>query len=545
MLVKYFFGDRSESVASRFTTRGTYPIGIVTPRVYTVIVMAKTKSFINKWALKIALCALVATGVPLVPSAGVLVKADLVIDTVVTPDFQNGIAISSDGTLIAYAEQGTYKVHFLDSDLNLLRSTVALTDPNAIIIDSTKTFAYVMAVNGGSIYTIDIATANVVTTATTYWNGLCVRALPGGTHVLTCEGLSLVKRAVADLQAGTNTNSLLPLSSMVFDAIPNSDGSRIYVNESQGNITVVNSSLSPIETFAAPNGFNVNIELSPDGSLLAVASFDSLTTKILNALTGETITTLPFVARKFSPDGRLLHGVSGAQVGVWEGWDTVQTYRVGTWELVKSRTETGYGQGVFDPTGAWFYSISRSPDAINKVAISPDLVLDASAATSSTGLITFVLDANADIDCTTLSTTIGIDFDATGVDSIDRIEQTNTDECTIFVNSSARPGLGAVTSSLTSAGTFSISGRSGLMTDMFGISDQGSTVVTIQATTTTTTTTVPVTTTTALSTSSSTLPINVLPETGRESSTNALIAIVMVLIGGLAVVATRRRLTSV
>ena len=510
--------------------------------------MARTKSFINNWALKIAMCALIAAGAPLVPSAGVVVKADSVIDTTVTPDFQGGIAISSDGTLIAYAEQGTYKVHFLDSDLNLLRSTVTLTDPNAIIIDSTKTFAYVMAVNGGSIYTIDIATANVVTTATTYWNGQCLRALPGGTHVLTCEGLSLVKRAVADLQAGTNTNSLLPLSSMVFDAIPNSDGSRIYVNESQGNITVVNSSLSPIETFVAPNGFNVNIELSPDGSLLAVASFDSLTTKILNALTGETITTLPFVARKFSPDGRLLYGISGAQVGVWEGWDTVQTYRVGTWELVKSRTETGYGQGVYDPTGAWFYSISRSPDAINKVAISPDLVLDASVATSSTDLITFVLDANADIDCTTLSTTIGIDFDATGVDSIDRIEQTNTDECTIFVNSSARPGLGAVTSSLTSAGTFSISGRSGLMTDMFGISDQGSTVVTIQATTTTTTTTtttVPVTTTTALSTSSSTLPINVLPETGRESSTNAMIAIVMVIVGGLAVVATRRRLTSV
>jgi LPXTG-motif cell wall-anchored protein len=513
---------------------------------YIFKVMAKTKSFINKWALKIALCALVATGVPLVPSAGVVVKADSVIDTTVTPDFQGGIAISSDGTLIAYAEQGTNKVHFLDSDLNLLRSTVTLTDPNTIIIDSTKTFAYVMAINGGSIYTIDIATANVVTTATTYWNGLCVRALPGGTHVLTCEGLSLVKRAVADLQAGTNTNSLLPLSSMVFDAIPNSDGSRIYVNESSGNITVVDSSLSTVATFARPNGYNPTINLSPDGSLLAVASSDYSTTKILNALTGETITTLPFAAREFSPDGRLLYGFSGAEVGIWEGWDTVQTYRVGTWELVKSRTETGYGQGVYDPTGAWFYSISRSPDAINKVAISPDLVLDASAATSSTGLITFVLDANADIDCTTLSTTIGIDFDATGVDSIDRIEQTNTDECTIFVNSSARPGLGAVTSSLTSAGTFSISGRSGLMTDMFGISDQGSTVVTIQATTTTTTTTtVPVTTTTALSTSSSTLPINVLPETGRESSTNALIAIVMVLIGGLAVVATRRRLTSV
>lgn len=512
--------------------------------------MARTKYFKNNRTLKIAMCALVAAGASLVPGAGVAVNADSVIDTVATPDFQNGIAISSDGTLIAYAEQGTYKVHFLDSDLNLLRSTVTLTDPNAIIIDSTKTFAYVLAVNGASLYTIDIATASVVTTGTTYWNGQCLRALPGGTHVLTCEGSSIVKRAVADLQTGTTTNSSLPTSSMTFDAIPNSDGSRIYINESLGNITVVNSSLTVIDTFPAPNGYNPAIDLSPDGSLLAVASFDSFTTKILNAITGEVITTLPFAARKFSPDGRLLYGVSGAQVGVWEGWDTVQTYRVGTWELVKSRTETGYGQGVFDPTGAYFYSISRSPDAINKVAISPDLVLEASAATSATGSISFVLDANADIDCTTLSTTIGVDFDATGVDSIDRIEQTNTHACTIFVTSSARSGLGAVTSSLTSAGTFSIAGRSGLMTDMFGISNQGSTVVTIQATTTTTvpattTTTLAPTTTTAVSASSSTLPINVLPETGRDSSSHALVALIMVLIGALAIISIRRRQESV
>ena len=517
--------------------------------------MSKTKTLINNWSLKIAMCALVAAGAPLAPSAGVAVKADSVIDTFATPDFQNGIAISSDGTLIAYAEQGTYKVHFLDSDLNLLRSTVTLTDPYQIIIDSTKTFAYMLAINGASLYTIDIATANVVTTGTNYWNGRCLRALPGGTHVLTCEGLSVVKRAVADLQTGTTTNTSLSMSSVTLDAIPNSDGSRIYVTESSGNITVVNSNLSLIETFARPHGYNPTINLSPNGSLLAVASFDSLTTKILNALTGETITMLPFVATEFSPDGRLLYGVSGTQLAIWEGWDTVQTYRVGTWELVKSRTETGVGQGVFDPTGAWFYSISRSPDAINKVAISPDLVLDASAATSSTSSITFVLDANADIDCTTLSTTIGVDFDATGVDSIDRIEQTNTDACTIFVTSSARSGLGAVTASLTSASTFSITGRSGLTTDLFGISDQGSTVVTIQATTTTTT--VPVTTTTTttttlasttatgLSTSGSTLPINVLPETGQDSSSLTLLAIVTVLIGGLVIFTTRRRLATV
>lgn len=496
-----------------------------------------------------------AVGASIVFSSGLDVRADTVIDTVTTPDFQNGIAISTDGSLIAYAEQGTYKVHFLDSDLNLLRSTATLIDPYGVIIDSTKTFAYVIAINGGSIYTIDIATANVVTTATTNHNGQCISWLPSGTHVLTCEGQLLVKRAVVDLQAGASTRTSFPLSSMVFGAIPNGDGSRIYLWESLGDITVVNSSLNLVQTISAPNGYNPVVNLSPDGSLLAVASFDSFTTKIVNALTGATITTLPFAATEFSPDGRLLYGIAGGQVGVWEGWDTVRTYRVGTWELVKSRSETGYGQGVFDPTGAWFYSISRFPDAINKVAISPDLVLAASAATSSTGSISFVLDAGSALDCTTLSTTIGVDFDVVGVDSIDRIEQTNSRTCTIFVTSSARPGSGAVTSSLTEASTFSVTGGSNLTTDMFGVANQGSTVVTISAAPSTTTstvapatTTVPATTvpatpntTNATTTPTTTSPLISLPETGRAPSSSVAVGLVALLVGALTVVVTRRR----
>lgn len=483
------------------------------------------------------------------------VDADTVIDTVSTPDFQNGIAISNDGSLIAYAEQGTYKVHFLDSDLNLLRSTAVLTDPYAVTIDGTKTFAYVLAINGSSIYTIDIATASVVTTTTTHHNGLCMTPLPGGTHILTCESTSLVKRAVADLQTGTSTHSSLSFSTVIFDAKANDDASRIYVSESIGDITVVNSSLNVIETFAAPNGYNPRVNLSPDDSMLAVTSFDTFTTKILNATTGATITTLPFAATQFSPDGRLLYGISGTQVGVWEGWDTVQTYRVGTWELVKSRSETGFGQGVFDPTGAWFYSISRDPDAINKAVISPDVVLEASDSTSSTGSISFLLDASSNIDCTTLSSTIGEDFDVVGVDSIDRIEQTETDLCTIYVTSSARPGLGPVTSSLTSASTFSVSGTSGLITDMFGVSDQGSTIVTIAATTSTTTTTTTSTTTTSSTvattttsgptTTSSTQPIDSLPETGRRTSSDAWLAFAIVLLGIFATsMSSRRRVIS-
>lgn len=487
-----------------------------------------------------------AVGASLVFSSGLDVRADTVIDTVTTPDFQNGIAISADGSLIAYAEQGTYKVHFLDSDLNLLRSTATLTDPYGIIIDSTKTFAYVIAVNGQSIYAIDVATANVVTTGTTSWNGQCISWLPSGTYVLTCEGSRLVRRAVADLQVGTSTHLSFALSSMVFGAIPNGDGSRIYLWESLGDITVVNSSLNLVQRISAPNGYNPVVSLSPDGSLLAVASFDSFTTKMVNAMTGATITTLPFAATEFSPDGRLLHGVSGAAVGVWEGWDTVQTYRVGSWELVKSRSETGYGQGVFDPTGAWFYSVSRSPDAINKVAISPDLVVAASAASSTTGSISFVLDASSAVDCTTLSTTIGVDFDVVGVDSIDRIEQTNSRTCTIFVTSSARPGSGAVTSSLTEASTFSVTGGSNLTTDMFGVANQGSTVVMIAAaqptTTVATTTTVAYSSPTLGSPSSGSVPLlTSLPETGPATSSSAFAGLAALLAGTLAVVVARRR----
>jgi len=465
---------------------------------------------------------LVAVG-PLMP-----VQADTIIDSIATEAYTNAVTVSPDGSLVAYTEQSTNKVHFLDSTLTLIRSSSAMMDPNTVIIDSTNTYAYVGARNGQVINAVEIATGNVIaSTSTLAWNNSCLLMLPGGTHVLSCEGVSLAKRAVSDLQSGTSTNISASFGTVVISAEASSDGSRIYVSESAGNVVVLDSGLNVIDNFGTPNGYNVFLALSPDDSLLAVTDISSNTTKILDALTGATITTLPFSAALFNTTGSLLYGLGGSS------YEKVQAYRIPTGELVKSQNfSTGNLLSfAFHPAGNYLLAISLTP-SIEKFAIGPDLVLRASAATASSGDIEFTLEANETVICSTLSTTIGEDFDAVGVDSIDSITQTSSTECTISVTSSARAGLGPVTSSLSPATSFSITGLTTLVADTFGVADQGSTVVTIAgssttSTTSTTTTSVPRSTTTTVpdSTVESTLPPT--GTSGTDSVKRALLATVL------------------
>lgn len=471
------------------------------------------------------------------------VNADTIIDSIAIEAYTNTVTVSPDGSLVAYTEQSTNKVHFLDSTLTLIRSSSAMMDPNTVIIDSTNTYAYVGARNGQVINTVEIATGNVIaSTSTLAWNNSCLLMLPGGTHLLSCEGVSLAKRAVSDLQSGTSTYVSASFGTVVISAQASSDGSRIYVSESAGNVAVLDSSLNVIDNFGTPNGYNVFLALSPDDSLLAVTDFSSNTTKILDALTGTTITTLPFSASLFNPTGSLLYGLGGSS------YEKVLAVRIPTLELVKSQNvSTGSLLSLaFHPAGNYLLAISQSP-SIEKFAIGPDLVLHASAATASSGNVEFTLEANETVICSTLSTTIGEDFDAVGIDSIDLITQTSSTECTISVTSSARAGLGPVTSSLSPATSFSITGLTTLVADMFGVADQGSTVVTIAGSSTTTTSTtttsstVATTTTSAPTTTSSTQPIDSLPKTGRRTSSDAWLAFAIVLLGIFALTLSSRR----
>ena len=460
------------------------------------------------------------------------VQADTIIDSITTEAYTNTVTVSPDGSLVAYTEQSTNKVHFLDSTLTLIRSSSAMLDPNTVVIDSTNTYAYVGARNGQQIHTVEIATGNVIaSTSTLAWNNVCLHMMPGGTHVLSCEGVSLAIRPVSDLQSGSSTNISASFGTVVISAQASSDGSRIYASESAGNVVVLDSGLNVIDNFGTPNGYNVFLALSPDDSLLAVTDISSNTTKILDALTGATITTLPFSAALFNTTGSLLYGLGGSS------YDKVQAYRIPTGELVKSQNfSTGLLSFAFHPAGNYLLAISWNP-SIEKFAIGPDLVLHASAATASSGEIEFTLEANEMVICSTLSTTIGEDFDVVGIDSIDTITQTSSTECTISVTSSARAGLGPVTSSLSPATSFSITGLTTLVADTFGIGDQGSTVVTIAGTSTTSTTS---TTTTSVPRSTTTTIVDsvvdsTLPPTGTSGTGSVQLALLATVLGLLCI----------
>ena len=491
-----------------------------------------SSSLAKKIVARLSMVTMVVLGLvainPLTP-----VQADTIIDSITTEAYTNTVTVSPDGSLVAYTEQSTNKVHFLDSTLTLIRSSSAMLDPNTVVIDSTNTYAYVGARNGQQIHTVEIATGNVIaSTSTLAWNNYCLHMLPGGTHVLSCEGVYLAKRAVSDLQSGTNTHTSASFGTVVISAQASSDGSRIYASESAGNVVVLDSGLNVIDNFGTPNGYNVFLALSPDDSLLAVTDIINNTTKILNALTGATITTLPFSAALFNTTGSLLYGLGGSS------YDKLQAYRMPTGELVKSQSFiTGsLDRFAFHPTGNYLLAISLNP-SIEKFAIGPDLVLHASAATATTGQIEFTLEANETVICSTLSTTIGEDFDVVGIDSIDAITQTSSTDCTISVTSSARAGMGPVTSSLSPATSFSITGLTTLVADTFGVADQGSTVVTIAGTSTTSTTS---TTTTSVPRSTTTTIVDsvvdsTLPPTGTSGTGSVQLALLATVLGLLCI----------
>lgn len=90
----------------------------------------------------------------------------------------------------------------------------------------------------------------------------------------------------------------------------------------------------------------------------------------------------------------------------------------------------------------------------------PTLTLAASAASSSTTTIEFSLTGNEPIDCSTLSSSNGVDFTFTNISTINSISQTNPTTCTITATSTAVVGTSR-TSTLTRNSSFSVSDTAG------------------------------------------------------------------------------------
>jgi len=84
------------------------------------------------------------------------------------------------------------------------------------------------------------------------------------------------------------------------------------------------------------------------------------------------------------------------------------------------------------------------------------VTLSATSPTSSSPTISFTVSGNGDIDCTTLSTVPGVDFNVTNISAIDSITQTSPTECTISATSSATSDGVPVTSALATSSSFSV-----------------------------------------------------------------------------------------
>jgi LPXTG-motif cell wall-anchored protein len=174
--------------------------------------------------------------------------------------------------------------------------------------------------------------------------------------------------------------------------------------------------------------------------------------------------------------------------------------------------------------------------------------LASASTTSSSASIAYTVTGTEAIDCTTLSTTSGVDFNFTGITEITSITQTSPTLCTIGATSQANAGGVAVTSTLTVASSFSIGFANGnTRTTLSGTSL--SIVVTIPAVVTSVspTTTIAASTTTTIaavvtsSTKKVTATKNELPKTGSDSF--PLVALALGLLSAGLVVTTRKRFT--
>jgi hypothetical protein len=123
---------------------------------------------------------------------------------------------------------------------------------------------------------------------------------------------------------------------------------------------------------------------------------------------------------------------------------------------------------------------------------SPTVTLSVASSTAVVATISFKVTGNEAIDCSSLSTTIGTDFDVTNISSLVSIDQTSSSICTVNARSVAAAGGGSIVSTLESASSFSIADIAGNTQSTLTSSPKSITVTIPQNTTTTSsTTTVP------------------------------------------------------
>ncbi|NDF54586.1 MAG: hypothetical protein EB145_10390, partial [Proteobacteria bacterium] len=348
--------------------------------------------------------------------------------------------------------------------LSAVTSTVTITrdttSPTVSSVSSTKTNGRYKA---GEVIAIEISFNDSVTVS--------------GTPQITLE--TGTNDQIVNYSSGSGTSTL------VFNytvAAGDTSGDLDYVATSSLSLnggTIVDSAQNnAVLTLAAPgtdNSLGSNKSLIIDTtSPVAIgvpdldSSSDTGASSIDNITTDNTPTiNVSVTALEVGATGTVKAtkaGSSNVTCTLVAGVCTLGTLAEGVWTIVSYQTDAAGNAGP-DST-----SLSITIDRTAPTTVT----LARSGATSTSESISFTVTGSEGLDCATLSTTAtaltGTDFVLTaGISAISSIVQTSATVCTVNVTSTASAGGGAVTSTLTAAGTFSVTDTAGnAMTTLTG-----------------------------------------------------------------------------
>ncbi|HMY75563.1 MAG TPA: AAA-like domain-containing protein, partial [Blastocatellia bacterium] len=158
-----------------------------------------------------------------------------------------------------------------------------------------------------------------------------------------------------------NERVTLHSESNVFQAVFSPDGR--FVAGASGNVAKLwdTATGQEIRSFAGHTGKVTGVAFSPDGRLLATASFDGKA-KLWGVTTGEELKTFaghaaPLISVAFAPDGRRLASLDLAeQVKLWSA-ETVREIR--TMAMASVSSDAGVNGLAFSPDGKWLAASAR------------------------------------------------------------------------------------------------------------------------------------------------------------------------------------------
>ena len=119
------------------------------------------------------------------------------------------------------------------------------------------------------------------------------------------------------------------------------------------------------------------------------------------------------------------------------------------------------GKAVTTTTVAPTTTVAATTTTTTIAAVKPVVTLLRAGGTSTSASVNYTVTGDKDLDCTTLSTVIGVDFATKYISAINSVVQTSSKVCTVNAQSKAERDNTAYDTVLSAATTFAIADTSG------------------------------------------------------------------------------------